>query len=418
MTQKSIFEFISSANFGEPTPWSNTKPALVGVPIVFLTIAWICVLGRLYTRFCIIRSPWWDDLCVFIYALITTAATIAVVRATNHGLGQHFLKLSIPTMSQFMLHFYIINASYATSTAIIKIALLLQYLRIFQRGTKIYNFTVLVLVFTALWGLVYSVLAWVPCRRPSKYWSLSLDETCYGFGSTDASQLVATYESHTGINMALDLILLAIPLRLFWTDAGATRAQRLRLLGIFSLGAICIMFAAWRLAVLIQTQVGTSPVFDPTWYSGLGILLALMEVNCAAICGSVPIFWPQLSRRLGNIMVVREVEITTESRLDAESRQRHSRLQHSRDRSIQLSEEDEDSAFWKRMGAAGHKEGGDDGRDDSVYRLRQDSNSTIQMDELESADKRRRHYQDAYIMDQVDPLRNIGNQTVTRVQHR
>lgn len=312
-------------------------------------------------------------------------------------------------------HFYVINASYATSTAFIKIALLLQYLRIFQRGTRIYNFTVLVLVFTALWGFAYSVLAWMPCRQPSKYWTLALDETCYGFGSPDASQLVATYESYTGINMALDLILLAIPLRLFWTDAGATRAQRLRLLGIFSLGAICIMFAAWRLAVLIQGQVGTYPVFDPTWYSGLGILLALMEVNCAAICGSVPIFWPQLSRRLGNIMVVREVEITTESRFDDQD---HHRSQHSRDRSVQLSEEDDDSAFWKRIGAVGHRGGDDNGRDGSVYRLRPESNTTIQMDELEAADKRRRHYQDAYIMDQVDPLRKTSNQAMTRVQRK
>ncbi|KXJ88059.1 hypothetical protein Micbo1qcDRAFT_207808 [Microdochium bolleyi] len=418
MVSKSVFEFVSAANFGEPTPWSNTKPALVGVPIVFLTMAWVCVLSRLYTRFFLIRSPWWDDLCVFLYALFTTAATVAVIKAADHGLGQHFLKLTVSNMQKFLMYFYIINGAYATSTAIIKIALLLQYLRIFKRGTGIYRFTILILILTALWGFVYSVIAWVPCQRPSKYWSLALDETCYGFASTDIPQLVATYESHTGINMALDFILLAIPLQLFWAE-GQTRLQRLRLLGIFSLGAICIVFAAWRLAVLIRSQVGTFPVFDPTWYSGLGILLALMEVNCAAICGSVPIFWPQLSARIGNIIVVREVKITTESRLentmdDNDNNSGRHQSSRSRNRSIQLEDDDNYSAFSKRIGAVRHP----DESEGSVYRLRQDSSSTFQMDEIDAADKRRKHYQDTYIMDQVDPLRGVKSQTVTTVEHR
>jgi len=415
----SIYDLVSPANLNEPMPWSNQRSVLIGLPIAFLVTSWICVTSRLYTRFYVIRSPWWDDLFVFLYALFTTAATVSIIRATQFGLGQHFLLQKTDDLKLFLMHFYIINASYATSTALVKLALLLQYLRIFDRGTPIYRFTIGVTVFTALWGLSYSYLAWVPCQRPSTYWSLALDETCYGFGSMRVSQLVSTYESHTAINMALDFVLLAIPLRLFWSSptGTTTRIQRLRLLGIFSLGGICIVFASWRLAVIVHNEVATKPVFDPTWYSGLAILLAMMEVDCAAVCGSVPIFWPQLSKHIGNIIVIREVRVTSESRdrdFGAGDRENPPHL---------VGDEDDDgSAFAARMmGGAAQLEkrrgSGDDGS--SMFRSRQESSSTMEMEDIEVIlDKRRRHYQDEYIMDQVDPLRQVMHKTITKVEHR
>lgn len=232
------------------------------------------------------------------------------------------------------------------------------------------------------------------------------------------SQLVSTYESHTAINMALDFVLLAIPLRLFWSSPAGTmttRIQRLRLLGVFSLGGICIMFASWRLAVIVQNEVATKPVFDPTWYSGLGILLALMEVDCAAVCGSVPIFWPQLSKHIGNIIVIREVRVTSESRDREGDRGNPPHL---------VGDEDEDgSAFAVRMmaGAAQRDKRQDGGEDEErmMYRSRQESSSTMEMEEIEVIlDKRRKHYQDEYIMNQVDPLRQEMSKTVTKVEHR
>ncbi|KAH7014578.1 uncharacterized protein B0I36DRAFT_389433 [Microdochium trichocladiopsis] len=396
-----VFDFVGVTNLHEPKPWSNEKSTLIGLPVACLVTAWVCVLSRLYTRFFVIRSPWWDDLCIFLHTLLSTAATIAVIRATGTGLGQHFLLLKPDEMKGFLMNFYIISGAYTTSTALVKLALLLQYLRMFDRGTPIYRFTICVTVFTALWGLAYSLMSWIPCTTPSKYWSLQLDDTCYGFSSMHVPELVATYESHTGINMSLDFLLLFIPLRLFW-KSGTTRIQRLRLLGIFSLGGICIIFAAWRLAVIIQTEVATKPVFDPTWYSGIGILLALMEVDCAAVCASVPIFWPQLSKHIGNIMVIREVRVTSESR------------DNPRNPPQRVDDDDDDGSAF----AAGLSGARGDERDGSVYRLRQESSSTVEMDEIEvMMNKRKQHYQDQYVMDRVDPLRSVGSKTITTVEH-
>lgn len=53
-------------NLGEPQPVLNRKSAILGVVISFTTASWICALFRFYTRFRIIKSPWWDDFFVLL----------------------------------------------------------------------------------------------------------------------------------------------------------------------------------------------------------------------------------------------------------------------------------------------------------------------------------------------------------------
>jgi hypothetical protein len=226
----------------------------------------------------------------------------------------------------------------------------------------------------------------VPCFPPNNYWNLLLnDGSCYGFGSRQVSHLLAAYESHTAINMALDLVVLLIPVQLLWR-VGTTVAQRLRLLGLLCLGAPVIAFAAWRLATIVEHEATTKPVFDPTWYSPLSILLALFEVDAAAICGSVPIFWPQIRKHwssLNHIMVVREVRVTSESR-ESEN---------------DLDENDNDEAKLTRSGrSSGRTRRGSSNSRGSVMES--------EMDEIDVGKKTRQHYEDTYIIGQVDPFRS------------
>lgn len=61
----SLVDLIGAAdNLSEPEPALNKKSAILGLVISFQLLTWICVLFRLYTRFVIIKMPWWDDLFV------------------------------------------------------------------------------------------------------------------------------------------------------------------------------------------------------------------------------------------------------------------------------------------------------------------------------------------------------------------
>lgn len=58
-------------NLGEEQPVLNRRAAILGITISFQVLTLICVLFRLYTRFFIMRSPWWDDLFVAL-SLVST----------------------------------------------------------------------------------------------------------------------------------------------------------------------------------------------------------------------------------------------------------------------------------------------------------------------------------------------------------
>lgn len=67
-------------------------------------------------------------------------------------------------------------------------------------------------------GLVYSPLAWIPCIPVNMFWGRTpiSEQTCFAYGSLVPEVFSGTYESHTGINMALDLIVLTIPVPLYF----------------------------------------------------------------------------------------------------------------------------------------------------------------------------------------------------------
>ncbi|KAI2619874.1 hypothetical protein GGS26DRAFT_322908 [Hypomontagnella submonticulosa] len=354
-------------NFNEPEPISNKPETIWGVVISGMTVSWMCVCLRLYVRFRVVRAPGWDDLCVGLYLLMITAGSIAICLSVTYGLGRHFLILEPWESKGFLQTFYIGNAAYVTSTALIKEALLLQYLRVFDRGIFVYRLLIGMIIFTALWGFAYSFLAWVPCLPVSDMWNEGGGQNCYGYGSRYATPFVATFQSHAAINMALDSIVLIIPLPLFFKD-GTTTCTRMRLVGLISMGIFVLAFATWRLVTIVEHQVATWPTRDPTWYGPISIVLAVLEVDAASVCASVPIFWPVLSNMdWGKIFVTQEVNITRETRYMEDDEDRLTRdMTHSRTGSE-----------------------ADLGADSSRKALR----------------NKEMYYQDSYILSQVDPLR-------------
>ncbi len=149
------------------------------------------------------------------------------------------LELTPSEVSSYLACFYVMNASYTTSTACIKLSLLLQYLRIFTRGTGLWRICFGLIVFTLLWGFSYSFLAWFPCFPVSDQWASprSPDSKCYAFGSEDVASFAGAFESHAGINMILDVIVLAIPIPLYFEKDTPAR-MRLSLLGLLFLGCM------------------------------------------------------------------------------------------------------------------------------------------------------------------------------------
>lgn len=260
------------------------------------------------------------------------------------------------------------------STALIKISLLFQYLRIFDRG-RMRLFCIALIVLVGLWGTAYTLLAWFPCSPVYGYWTWTESNTCWAYGSIRAAEFYATYTSHAVLNMVFDFIVLAIPIQLYFRH-DTIRSARIRLLALLSMGTLVSSISIWRLIAILEHRAATWPTFDPTWYGPAAVTLGMVEVNAASICACVPVFWPVLTARLDMIFVTQEVEITRERRFS------------DKEDEIELS------------GSGTHS------RADSQA-------SQTQLNLLQTAKPTTTHYMDDYIMDQVDPLRSKTSMAVS-----
>lgn len=107
-----------------------------------------------------------------------------------------------------------------------KLCLLSQYLRIFKPGTRSRLICWIGLVVAALWGIAFSFCALFPCFPVSGFWEWTSPAHCYGFGSKVPSEIAGTFAGHTGSNVVLDAMVLAIPVPLFFRNTTAWK-QRL-----------------------------------------------------------------------------------------------------------------------------------------------------------------------------------------------
>jgi hypothetical protein len=103
-----------------------------------------------------------------------------------------------------------------SSAAFIKLSLLFQYLRIFERGTFVYHFTQIIAVVIGLWGFSWIFMQWFGCfPSPAAFWN-GTGKGCYGAFDPDTSVAIKTIEAHSGSNVGFDFIVLAIAFRLLW----------------------------------------------------------------------------------------------------------------------------------------------------------------------------------------------------------
>ncbi|KAK8074301.1 hypothetical protein PG994_005200 [Apiospora phragmitis] len=294
-------------NLHETQPVSNYPETIIALAVSFLAVTWACVIFRIYTRFFIMYSPGWDDVFVVLVLLSGTVGSICECIATRYGMGQHFILISAQDRIMYLKFFYVANVTYCCSTAFVKLSLLFQYLRIFKTG-RMRVVCIVVMITTALWGLAYSFMAIVPCFPIQKYWTLTLPGTCYAFGSLVAPAFYATYASSAAINMTLDIIVLCIPIPIYFAENTPFKSK-IGLIGLFAMGVLINFISIWRVKTIVEHRAATFPTFDPTWYGPISIELATLEVNFASICASIPVFWPVLTARLDKVFVTREIKV-------------------------------------------------------------------------------------------------------------
>jgi hypothetical protein len=127
-------------------------------------------------------------------------------------------------------------AIYVTNCCVIKVALLLQYLRIFKAGHMRW-ICIGLLVAVTLWGIAFSIIAWFPCFPVRGYWDRTVAANCYGFGLGDLDSFIATYKAQAATNMLFDISIFIAPMVLFRTPNLRSK-NVLAMAGVFTFGAV------------------------------------------------------------------------------------------------------------------------------------------------------------------------------------
>lgn len=128
--------------------------------------------------------------------------------------------------------FYIADGGFVTTVSLIKISILLQYLRFFDTGFQ-RHLCLAMLVMVSIWTVVTSFMAWVPCFPVRAFWDWSVEGAkCYAYGSKYVSSHYATFLAHSVVNMTMDFIIFAIPLQLFFRLSAHTHHRTRLGLGV------------------------------------------------------------------------------------------------------------------------------------------------------------------------------------------
>ncbi|KAK3344508.1 hypothetical protein B0T25DRAFT_585273 [Lasiosphaeria hispida] len=293
-------------------PLFNKRADLLALTIPFIVFSWVCSVSRLYVRLFAFRAAGWDDLFIVLALVCTTMCSILLCIAPDFGFGTSVYALSLPEIEKLIKIMYIGNFPYPLSAALFKLALLFQYLRIFEPRSKQSLLCKCLAIVVFVWGLIFAAITWVPCVPLAAFWDFSItDARCWGFGSHDIDEFMRYFVGQAITTALLDFIIFVIPAHLYFKPA-TEKKTRVALLCLFGLGLCVNICSLWRMAYVIQLARAGTGSFDPTWYSPTAAGLANIEAHLAVACAGLPIFWPSLERAWNRVFVTYEVSVTTD----------------------------------------------------------------------------------------------------------
>ncbi|GIC94346.1 putative plasma membrane protein Pth11-like [Aspergillus udagawae] len=113
------------SNFINPGNPANVYYIVAGTGTALMTVL---VLVRLYIRFLVTHTPWWDDLTAVLALLSQSAYTGVIIKEGSLGLGRHAWDVTVARFAEFDRYARLLTAPAIYFT---KLTLLLLYLRLF-----------------------------------------------------------------------------------------------------------------------------------------------------------------------------------------------------------------------------------------------------------------------------------------------
>ncbi|MCJ1398115.1 hypothetical protein MMC11_001312 [Xylographa trunciseda] len=238
----------------------------------------IAVVFRLLARWRTISSLGPDDLCISLSLIPLWGLVIdGAIMANDGGMG---IPDEFSSPSQSHIFYRTLFASlflYALAITAAKISVLLLYRRIFSQG-RFQHAIYIVGSLCLLWFTIVVFVTFFQCHPVAFAWDHTSQGTCIN--------LQAMYYGFTISNMALDVVVAVMPVKLIWQLQLPLR-QRILLLAIMLLGIIVLAASAGR--------IGSVPLLalsDVSATITMPFLYTIIEPAFAIICACLPTYRP------------------------------------------------------------------------------------------------------------------------------
>ena len=173
-------------------------------------------------------SSWvWDDLLITMAFAGSVAMIVGRVLQGNLGMGRDIWTLTPDEITQFIKVFYVFGVIYAFTLGLIRMSICFLYLRLFP-DEKVRRLVWATQIFNALVIVLSFIIYLLHCRPLSYYWTRWDGEhqgTCFNFSDMAYA--------HAGINISLDIWMLALP---FWQIMKTEMSPRKKLQALVMFG--------------------------------------------------------------------------------------------------------------------------------------------------------------------------------------
>ncbi|KAL8724487.1 MAG: hypothetical protein Q9166_007921 [cf. Caloplaca sp. 2 TL-2023] len=248
--------------------------------VLTITVSTLALLMRMYTKIKIIRKVGWEDYTSILGFFLWIGYCVPTSLIMVHGGGVHQWNVRLKDLIAILYYSYVSAIMYGITVFIIKLSILLQYMKIFA-SAQIRN--------SLYWGIL--AIIWINfafyfaitfaeiflCSPREKYWDVfNTTGHCH---DRNAANIAAGC-----VNSFSDFVIILLPQRVIWKLQMPLK-RKLGVSAIFLTGLFVCMTSIIRLYYAIRLgQTG-----DITWNIALMGFWTYAELSVGVVCGCLPL---------------------------------------------------------------------------------------------------------------------------------
>ncbi|KAK3991271.1 Satratoxin biosynthesis SC1 cluster protein 4 [Cladorrhinum sp. PSN332] len=239
----------------------------------FITLSFVIISMRVYTRAVMLNSLGVDDILIVVGFLCEVSSLVVTIEQLRYGLGS---TVDPGELVGFLKMLYATIITYSVTQMFIKLSILFQYRRIFQTPAA-KKLTMGVLCWFAVYGIACVGTSIFTCWPVAKFWNVSIDGVCM--------HRPTLHYCLAAFNIFNDFLLLFLPVP-WLRGLNVSRQVKVVLIGVFACGAFACIVGIIRLRSLYLFQ--TTPIEEQPVHGVDIAIWSSVELNVAMICASVP----------------------------------------------------------------------------------------------------------------------------------